>query len=378
MQEEKLLKWRLILGRQADESGAVALSKQQAGMDKALEMLYEGEQRQRGLMNSAPTINRWLQDIRSYFPSPVVQLLQKDALERLHLKQMLLEPELLDTIVPDVHLASVILSLNKILPEKTRESARRLVRHIVEDLEKQLRYPLEQAIRGSLNRAAKNVRPKSNEMDWKRTISANLKHYQPALKTIIPEKQIGFGKKQRQLQHILLLIDQSGSMATSVVYAAVFGSILASLAAVRTHIVVFDTNVVDLSGLSDDPVELLFATQLGGGTHIGNALSYAQSLVNQPQETILVLISDLYEGGNEAEMREKAAMLKHSGIEFICLLALNDDGAPAYDRSNASFFAQLGIPSFACTPLLFPSLMANIIQKQDLSDWMASNGIVLK
>lgn len=378
MQEEKLLKWRLVLGRQADESGAVALPKKHTGMDKALEMLYDGAHRQRGLGNTAPTINRWLQDIRSYFPSPVVQLLQKDALERLHLKRMLLEPELLDAIVPDVHLASVILSLNKILPEKTRASARSLVRQIVEDLEKQLRYPMEQAIRGSLNRAVKNFRPKSNEIDWNRTIRANLKHYQPELKSIIPEKQIGFGKKQRQLHHVILLIDQSGSMATSVVYAAVFGAILASLSAVRTHIVVFDTSVVDLSGLSDDPVELLFATQLGGGTHIGQALSYAQSLVAQPQETILVLISDLYEGGNEANMREKAAALKQSGIEFICLLALNDEGAPAYDRSNATFFAQLDIPSFACTPLLFPSLMANIIQKQDLNDWLASNGIALK
>lgn len=375
--DETVMKWRLILGRQSDPQQNITLNTTEKGMDDALDLLYNS-QRKAGLGNSSPRINRWLKDIRQYFPTPVVQLLQKDALERLGLKRMLLEPELLDSIVPDIDLAATILSLNKILPERTKETARKVVRQVVEELEKKLRQPMQQAIQGSLNRAVKNYNPKFNEINWHQTIRKNLKHYQPDYQTIIPERLIGFGKKGQQLKNVILLIDQSGSMSTSVVYAAILGSILASLLSIRTNLVVFDTSVVDLTEMLNDPVDLLFAAQLGGGTDIYKALGYAQSLIQRPADTIFVLISDLFEGGNPTAMMQKVNEIKASGVQFITLLALNDDGAPSYNHDIAEQMALLDIPAFACTPQLFPDLMAAAINKNDLREWSARNNISVK
>lgn len=377
MSEEKLSKWRLILGRQADPNEEIQLDKSQMGVDKALDLLYN-EDRKGGLGGSSPRINRWLKDIRQYFPKPVVQLLQKDALERLGLKRMLLEPELLETITPDVHLASILLSLNKTLPEQAREAARQIVRAVVQELEKKLRQPMQQAIQGSIHRAVRNYRPKLNEINWHQTIRANLKHYQPDYKTVIPERLVGFGKKGTQLRHVILCIDQSGSMTTSVVYAAVLGSIMASIRSVKTNLVVFDTSVVDLTDQLHDPVDLLFAAQLGGGTDIAKALDYSKSLIQRPQETILILISDLFEGGNESAMLQKINAIKASGVQFISLLALNDEGAPAYSKTAAAHLAELDIPAFACSPDLFPDLMATAINKGNLRKWLTANEVAPK
>ncbi|HVU10209.1 MAG TPA: VWA domain-containing protein, partial [Phototrophicaceae bacterium] len=247
---------------------------------------------------------------------------------------------------------------------------------VVDDLLKRLQSPMRQAVLGSLNRATRNRRPRHNEIDWNRTIRANLKHYQPEYKTIIPETRIGYGRKQMALREIILCVDESGSMAASVVYAGVFGAVLASLPAVKTHMVVFDTAVVDLTEALQDPVDLLFGTQLGGGTHIAKALAYCESLITRPQETILVLISDLFEGGAREDMLKQALTLIDSGVQLITLLALNDDGSPAYDHLNAAALANMGAPAFACTPDLFPDLMAAAINRQDIGRWAAKNGIV--
>jgi Mg-chelatase subunit ChlD len=231
-------------------------------------------------------------------------------------------------------------------------------------------------VAGSLNRASRTRRPRHAEIDWPRTIRANLKHYQPAYHTIIPETRIGFGRKRSALRDVILCVDQSGSMASSVVYAGVFGAVLASLPAVRTRVIVFDTNVVDLTEQLDDPVELLFGVQLGGGTDINRALARCQELIERPRETILVLISDLYEGGQRAEMLKRAAALLGSGVQLVALLALSDDGAPSYDHQLAADLAELGAPAFACTPDHFPDLMAAAINRQDLAQWAAARGIV--
>ncbi len=343
-------------------------------MSDVLDALYDSE-KDRGLGDTSPYVNRWLGDIRKYFPSSVVQVLQKDALERLGLKEMLLEPELLETIEADVELVGTLLSLNKVLPGKTRESARIVVEKVVRQLEKRLRNPLREAINGSLNKAARKLRPKMREVDWHQTIKANLKHYQADYKTIIPEKLIGHGKRRRQLKHIILLVDQSGSMASSMVYSGVIGSIIASLSSVKTNLVVFDTSVVDLSDKLSDPVELLFTTQLGGGTHIDKALKYAQQLIVNPQDTILVLVSDLMEGLSEQSLIRTAASVKASGVQLISLLALSDKGKPVYDRNMASNFQALDIPVFGCTPDLFPSLMAAAINRNNIQQWMARHNI---
>ena len=390
--EERLRRWRLILGggsadgiclggkgtgsgsSSADGTG-IGLSKTDIAIDKALEALYDSD-RSGGLGASSPNVARWLGDIRTYFPSSVVRVMQKDALERLNLRQMLLQPEMLEAVEPDVHLVADLLSLNRVMPGKTKETARLVVRRVVEELQRKLANPTRQAVMGSLNRATRNRRPRHNEIDWNRTIRANLKHYQPDYRTIIPETRIGYGRKRSSLRDIILCVDQSGSMATSVVYASIFAAVLASLPAVKTQLVVFDTSIVDLTEQLQDPVEVLFGTQLGGGTDINRALGYCQGLVRNPTETILVLISDLYEGGNNTEMLKRVAALVASGVQFIILLALNDDGAPYFDHSNAAKMAGLGIPSFACTPNQFPDLMAAAINRQDIGKWAATQDIV--
>ena len=364
-----LERWRLILGQQADPEESVPLDTGATGMDNVLEALYGG-QRKGGLGSSSPNVNRWLGDIRRYFPTPVVQVLQRDALERLGLTRMLLEPELLASVEPDIHLVGALLSLNKVLPAQTRETARMVIKKVVDDLEKRLQNPLRESIQRALQRATRNRRPRPGEIDWRRTIHQNLKHYQPEYRTIIPETLIGFSRKGQALRHIILLTDQSGSMASSVVFAGVLGAALASVRSVQTHVVVFDTAVVDLSEYLHDPVELLFGTQLGGGTDIHKALVYAQTLIRIPQDTILVLISDLFEGGNRVDMLKKAHELRQSGVTMIGLLALSDEGAPAYDHENAAAFAALDIPTFACSPDLFTELMAAAIQKRDLKQWI--------
>jgi Mg-chelatase subunit ChlD len=371
---ERMRRWRLILGGDECDGTGAELSVSDLRMDRALQALYDSE-RSAGLGASAPNVARWLGDIRAYFPSSVVQVMQKDALERLNLRRMLLEPEMLQAVEPDVNLLANLLSLSSVMPQKTKETARLVIRKVTDELMRRLSQPMRQAVMGSLNRSARNRRPRHHEIDWNRTLRANLKHYQPKYRTVIPETRIGYGRKRAALRDILLCVDQSGSMATSVVYSGIFGATLASLPAVRASMVVFDTSVVDLTAVLDDPVELLFGTQLGGGTDINRALAYCQQLVRRPTDTILFLISDLYEGGNESEMRKRAASLTASGVQVIALLALNDDGAPLYDHGNASAFASLGIPAFACTPDLFPDLMAAAIQRQDIGRWASSQGV---
>jgi uncharacterized protein with von Willebrand factor type A (vWA) domain len=372
---ERLKRWRLILGGAASSCTA-DLSADEQRIEQSLAALYGGDgDRQGNLDRSAPKIARWLGDIRNYFPSSVVRVMQQDALNRLNLQQMLLEPEMLQAVEADVHLVANLLSLSSVMPAKTKETARLVVGKVVEELLRKLQNPMQQAVSGSLNRSTRNRRPRHTEIDWNRTIRANLRHYQPAYRTIIPQTRIGYGRRRSALKNIILCVDQSGSMATSVIYASIFAAVLASIPAVKTQMVVFDTAVVDLTEMLQDPVEVLFGTQLGGGTDINRALNYCHSLVHQPQETILVLISDLYEGGNQTEMRKRAAAIGASGVQLITLLALNDDGAPCFDRDNASFFASLGSPAFACTPDRFPDLMAAALSRQDLSLWAAQAGL---
>jgi Mg-chelatase subunit ChlD len=374
--QERARRWRLVLGQAAEpELEGSRLDAELQAMDRVLEALYDAD-RKGGLGPSSPSVARWLGDIRTYFPSPVVRVMQADALERLDLRSMLLEPELLAGAEPDIHLVANLLALRKVLPRRTQETARQVVRKLVDDLEKRLREPITRAIRGSLSRAQRTSRPRAGEMDWDRTIRRNLVNYHPGRRTLVAEKVVGYARRRSALRDVILCVDQSGSMASSVVYSSIFGAVMASLRAVSTRFVVFDTAVVDLTEELRDPVELLFGTQLGGGTDINAALAYCQRLVTRPNRTILVLITDLFEGGDADEMRQRAAQLVASGVNVVCLLALDDQGAPAYDHANAAALAALGIPSFACTPDLFPELMAAAIQRADLRLWAARNDLV--
>jgi Mg-chelatase subunit ChlD len=382
--EARLRRWRMVLGSEADATCGHLIGPA-AEMDQALAALYEADgpgglqpkDRRGGRGGSAPSVARWLGDIRKYFPSSVVQVMQRDALERLNMRDMLLQPEMLRSAQPDVHLVANLMALSRVIPAGTKETARMVVRSVVDALMKRLEEPLRSAISGALDRSQRNRRPRHAEIDWHRTIRANLKHWQPEYRTVVPETLLGYGRKARRPQReVVLCIDQSGSMANSVVYASIFGAVMATLPAVATKLVVFDTAVVDLTEQLDDPVELLFGVQLGGGTDINGAVGYCQSIIREPRNTIFVLISDLYEGGVEANLLRRAMELVDSGVQFITLLALSDEGAPAYDHGLAAKLAALGVPSFACTPDAFPGLMAAAIRRDDISSWAATQGIV--
>jgi Mg-chelatase subunit ChlD len=388
MTGEPLRRWRLVLGTDApDPDGqGIPLNADDLAMDRALAWLYEAEEtrspetgrRRGGLGGSAPGVARWLGDIRQYFPSSVVQVMQRDAMTRLGLQQLLLEPEMLRAVEPDIHLVGTLLALKGVIPEKTKATARLVVRRVVEDLERRLASPLRQAITGSLQRSVRNRRPRYAEIDWHRTIRANLKHYQPEQRTVIPERLLGFGRRTRAQRDIILCLDQSGSMAGSVVYSSVMGAVMASIRSVRTALVVFDTSVVDLTPHLQDPVDVLFGVRLGGGTDITRAVSYCQGLITRPSETIFILISDLIEGGNPQQLYRRMASVIASGVRCITLLALDDAGAPCYDHHHAGVFTALGSPCFACTPDLFPEMMATVLQRQDISQWAASRGIQIE
>lgn len=381
---ERLRRWRMVLGADSADSTGCALTGQDAAMDGALTALYGGGAgkkpggrgtggRSAGLGASAPSVARWLGDIRTYFPGSVVQVMQRDAIDRLGLAALLLEPEMLEAVEADVHLVGTLLSLNKAMPETTKETARAVVRKVVEDLEKRLESRTRAALTGALDRSARISRPRHRDIDWNRTIRANLKNYLPVpggaegRGTIVPERLVGYGRASRSARKdIVLCIDQSGSMAASVVHASVFGAVLASMRTLSTRLVVFDTAVVDLTDQLDDPVDVLFGIQLGGGTDINRALAYCQSKITRPADTVVVLISDLYEGGIRDEMLKRVAAMKASGVQFVTLLALSDEGAPAYDHEHAAALGALGAPAFACTPDLFPDVMAAAIEKRPL------------
>lgn len=420
--DERLRRWRLILGGGKADGTGYQLNERDQKMDQTLEALYskkklpkgqqqgfgsrfgsrfatrfgrgssrfgtgsgrfgnpfggdaDSEGRQGGMEDSMPDVARWLGDIRKYFPSSVVQIMQKDAIERIGLQQMLSQPEILEMIEPDVNLVGTLLTLKDVIPNETKTTARIIVRKVVEDLTKRLENPMREAVRGALNRALRNHRPKHHEIDWLRTIRTNLKHYQKDYETIIPEQLIGFGRKRSSAHDVIICIDQSGSMASSMVYASVFGAVMASIPALKTHMVVFDTSVVDLTQNLDDPVDLLFGTMLGGGTDINQALGYCLRLITRPSDTTFILISDLYEGGRRDSMMQRAKRIVDLGVNMVALLALSDDGTPSYDRRVAAEFGAMGIPAFACTPDLFPELMAATMNRRDLGDWASSHGI---
>jgi len=383
-EEERLRRWRLLLGEPAQEALGTTLGGGDSDVDGALGALYDADrrlsdrpapgegpgQRTGGLGASAPGVARWLGDIRRYFPASVVQVMQRDAVERLDLTHLLLEPELLSAVEPDVHLVGTLLSLGGVMPEASKETARRVVAEVVAKVEQRIAERTRSSVAGALDRSARTRRPAPRDVDWNRTLLANLSRYQPEHRTVVPERLVGYARRRQAVQRdVVLAVDQSGSMADSVVHASVFAAVLASMRSLRTSLVVFDTVVVDLTERLSDPVDLLFGVQLGGGTDINRAVAYAQTLIERPGDTLFVLISDLHEGGAREELLKRVAHLLASGVQVVVLLALSDDGAPAFDRENAAALAALGVPAFACTPDAFPDLLAVALRRGDVAGW---------
>lgn len=371
---EKVAKWRLVLGKRADEAlgacGLGGLGAELAELDAALGQIYDDDEsgkRSAGLGSSAPRLAKWLGDIRSYFPRDVVAVIQQDAIERKGLQQLLFEPETLAQVTPSIELVGTLLSLKGMIPETTKETARMVVRQVVDEILKRLQSALEQAVRGALDRSRHSPLPSLANLDFKRTIARNLKNFDRGSKRIVPDQLSFWARQQRRREWtVIVCMDQSGSMADSVVYGSVTGAILASLPALRTHTIVFDTEVVDLTDLSSDPVDLLFGVQLGGGTDINRAVKYCEELVRDPRKTLFILITDLYEGGNRAELVRRLAGMSEAGVRALTLLALSDSGVPSFDEGLAKEVRNLGIPCFGCTPGLLPELLAGALRGADL------------
>ncbi|MET0245642.1 MAG: VWA domain-containing protein [Sphingomonas sp.] len=382
--DERSRRWTLALGAEP-ESGEAPLSDRDRRMSDALTALYgDGDggakKGKGGLGGSAPRIAKWLGDIREFFPAPVVQVIQKDAFERKGLRQMLLEPEFLATVEADVNLVADLVALRSVMPERTRETARIVIAKVVAELMERLERKTAEAIRGAVDRSKRTFRPRFADIDWPRTIQANLRHYQVEHRTIVPEKLIGFMRQQRRivdLDEVVLCVDQSGSMAPSVVYASIFAAVMASLPVVATKLVCFDTAIVDFTEELADPVEVLFGIQLGGGTDINRAVAYCEDRIERPSKAHLILITDLYEGGDADALVDRLARLKAIGVNVIVLLALTDTGRPAYDPALSGKVAALGVPVFACTPDQFPDLMATALRREDIAAWAADLDIKL-
>ena len=378
---EKERRWRLVLGVEDKEK---PLNERDQRLSSALNALYGGGETTKGkkgkgsLSKSSPKVSKWLGDIREFFPASVVQVVQRDAFERLGLKEMLMEPEFLAAIEADVHLVADLISLRSVMPDKTMDTARQVIKTVVDELLEKLEQKTTEAIRGAINKSKRSFRPRFNDIDWPRTIHANLRHYQHDYQTIVPEKLIGFMRQNRKLvdlDEVILCVDQSGSMATSVVYSAIFAAVMASIPAVKTKLVCFDTAIVDLTEELEDPVSVLFGVQLGGGTDINQAVAYCEDKIVQPAKTHLILITDLYEGGDANSLLTRVAHLINQGVNLITLLALSDDGRPSYDANLAAEFAAIGSPVFACTPDQFPDLMATALKKEDVLNWAADQDI---
>jgi len=374
-------RWQLMLGSDEEQ-----MSPEDARLSRALSALYDqgggGKgakgNRRAGLGRSAPNVAKWMGDIREFFPTSVVQVVQKDAFDRLGLQQMLMEPEFLAALEADVNLVADLVSLRSVMPEKTKETAREVIAKVVAQLMERLERRTAEALRGAIDRSRRTSRPRFADIDWPRTIQANLRHYQPEHETIVPERLIGFMRQQRRivdLDEVMLCVDQSGSMATSVVYASIFAAVMASLPVVTTKLVCFDTAILDLTDDLADPVDVLFGVQLGGGTDINQAVAYCQNKIERPVKSHFILITDLYEGGNQSELVQRIAQMLGHGINVIVLLALTDEGRPSYDPGLAATIAALGAPVFSCTPDQFPDLMATALRRDDIHAWAASNDI---
>jgi hypothetical protein len=407
---DRLARWRLILGSEAEKDlqalatagGALAggggrgaggglLPSDLAALDAALEPVYASGEgyveptrqddqdpfhrylpgaRGKGWAATMPKVATWLDDIRKHFPNDVVAVIQRDAIERKGLTQLLLEPENLARIEPSIDLVATLLALKDMVPAKAKEAARDVVQRVVDEIRKRLESRLERAVRGALDRSRHSPLASLPNMDWKRTIQRNLKNYDPKRKVVIPERFFFFSRQQRRkLWNIIIAMDQSGSMTNSLIYGGIMGAILASLPALETHVVAFNQeHVVDLTEKCSDPVDLLFGTQMGGAEDYWMASTYCEQFIHDPRRTIFVLLADLYDTSpNETKFVQKMEEWVADGVKPIGLLAISDSGVPEYNKQLAEKLQSIGMPCFGCTPDRLPDLLEAALKGHDLS-----------
>ena len=385
-----LLRWRLALGPQAERSSArFGLSglKGAAGacgfgdddgtgasdVDGALDRVY-GESAPGGKLGgrggSNPWLPQWLELLKRSFDGDVVAFVQKDAIERKGLTELLFGKDTLPFLEQNVDLVVTLLEARGMVPDEAKERARGIIRAVVEELRKKLEIELRTAILGALRRDLHSPLRVARNLDWKRTIRSNLRGWDRDKKRLLPEKFHFFATQRRRHEwDVVLVVDQSGSMAESVVYSSVMAAIFASLDVLRTQLIFFDTEILDATPLLVDPVDVLFATQLGGGTDIHRAVAYAaDNCVQRPDKTLFLVVTDLYEGGDPEALVARMRALVEAKVRVMVLLALTDTGHPSYDTALAARLTAIGVPCFGCTPKLLARVMERVLSNQDPSD----------
>ena len=382
--KDRIRRWRLILGeesqKQFEDMGGFEkklLSQEQVLMDQALAAIYNRERSFSGGQGagkgaSRPHISRWLGDVRNLFDKELVKIIQTDAMERCGLKQLIFEPEILEQVEPDISLASTILLLKDQVPKQSKDSVREFMKKIVEEINKLLADDIRRAVTSAVNKKQHSPIPSAAALDFKTTIRRGIKNYNKELKKIVPEHYYFFDRSTQTAANkftVILDIDQSGSMGESVIYSSIMSCILASMSALKTRIVAFDTEVVDLTEKMEDPVDLLFGFQLGGGTDINKSIAYCSRYIENPKKTLFFLVSDLMEGGNRAGMLRRLQEMKESQVTVVCLLAIADGGKPCYDAQMAGRISALGIPCFACNPQKLPQLLERALKGQELAEF---------
>lgn len=367
-------RWRLILGHYADEAlGKAAFDAHDLKVERTLDYLYRREYQRRGLKQeggrhgsldqSQLTAVNWLNQARKLFPSSTFERMQSQAIERYEISHLFNDPQALQAMEPTPALAKALLSLRGRMNEETREAVRDIIRKVVDEILRTLRPTFTNALTGRRNRFRRSPIPSSQNFDWRATIAANLKHFDREKNRLAIETPHFNSRMQRHMPwDVILCVDQSASMSSSVMYAAVCASILAALPAVRVSLIVFDTQVVDLSHLAHDPVDVLMTVQLGGGTNIAKAMQYCEQQVQNPKRTIVTLISDFEEGGALNRLLSCVQRMHSQQITLLGLAALDDAAQPVYDTAIGQKLADRGMHVAALTPEHFAQWLAEVMR----------------
>ena len=367
---DQLQRWRILLGEPA-EAACGSLSGEAVAADAAMEWLYGRDpervqrgERAAGLGPSALSTPDWINDIHRLFPKEVIERLERDAVERFGIDEVVTNLEVLERIEPSESLLRAVLHTKHLMNPEVLAAARRLVAEVVRRIMEKLVTEVRQAFSGTRDRRRRSQVKVARNFDFKQTLAANLHRYDPARRRLYLETPIFNSRTRRHAEawDIVLLIDQSGSMVDSVIHSAVMAACLWQLPGMRTHLVAFDTEVVDLTADVSDPVELLMKVQLGGGTDIARAVAYAQSLVHQPARSIVVLVSDFYEGGSSGELVRRVKALTEGGTRVLGLAALDSQAEPAYDRETAARLVAVGAQVGAMTPGQLAGWLAEKVQ----------------
>jgi Mg-chelatase subunit ChlD len=361
--DNRLIRWRLVLGPGAEEELGCKLAGPDADRDEALEYLYgreygadrnvrRPEDRRGGLGESQLSVPEWINLVHELFPRKTIERLERDALERYQIEEMVTNPDLLKRAQPSQTLLKAVLRTKHMMNQEVLALARNLVRKVVEELMEKLARSVRSAFLGAIDRNQRSRLKVAKNFDAKTTIRRNLKRFDPETKRLAIETPYFFSRIRRQADRwqVIILVDESGSMMDSVIHAAVTAAIFFGIKTLRTHLCIFDTTVVDLTDRCQDPVETLMQVQLGGGTDIGSALAYAATLVDNPRRTIVVLITDFYEGAPLHQLLAATRGLIEGGVTLLGLAALDSRAEPNYDKATAAKLVDLGAHVAAMTP----------------------------